>query len=766
MADIKAIYEQQFLPLRETEWQAWLAGYAAAVDWASSADEAEFRSSSFQKRLWEIENVSNIGPGNSVTVIGAYDDKEVVDALWALRQWDAPPDEHAAATHLQGEFERILALVCPRHTPRRPSARLVRIFTTLRVHDVTCLMDSRRNAQFRKWVGRPSGGMGLIGQNVLARRTIRDALGADGSTEDAVSYNQFAWFVWERIISPAEDEGAGVTPRPVEPLGIVTDTPKLLVLRARVQRKGMFWVTGNLNLLVSVLRAAENGIEKQDLIEQIAEDAPTLKQTSRAQVLSQAVTLGLLSVDRGTYKPTTSGRALLEGESAADVLTPTFVRAVFGFALILRDLSALGSLSRGGIADRARGYYPNWTSDFASNSLVAWMRDLELVSVEGVGRGAAIRLTEAGEYWASGLPRELEALTDEPVTDEHFEHTGNDELVLAAGAFVSAPVEQVGALFSTDPELKRLVFSMDQVRLVHAALHSTQAKRFILLAGLSGTGKTSMARAYARAYCEALGLAPAKHYAQVAVWPDWTDPTGLIGFVNPLKEPPSFRETPALKLLLEANRNPALPYFLCLDEMNLARVEHYFAPFLSAMEGTGGRLAIHAADEPIDMVPPSIPWPANLFIIGTVNMDETTYPFSDKVLDRAFTFEFWDADLDAWRERVPVEADSAVLEPVFRVLKALYAALLPARRHFGYRTCDEVLGFCGAGSGVELVAALDAAVLAKILPKIRGEAGGELPKALAAAADICEAEGLKHCEAKLAQMRATLDQVGIVRFWS
>ena len=580
-------------------------------------------------------------------------------------------------------------------------------------------------------------------------------------------YNQFSWFVWERLISPAEDEGTGVALRAVEPPEIVTDTPKLLVLRARMQRRGMFWVSGNLNLLVSMLRAAENGIEKQDLLQQIAEDSPTLKQTSRAQVLAQAVTLGLLSVDRGTYKPTTSGRALIEGEAAADVLTPTFARTVFGFALILRDLSVSGALSRGAIADRARGYYPNWTSDFASNSLVAWLRDLELVSVDGKGRSAVVRLTETGEYWAAGLPGELDLLSEEPAVEEALEDIGTGEIAgIEVGAFVMAPVEDVVARFSIDPELKRLVFSESQVRLVHAALHGARGKRFILLAGLSGTGKTSMARAYARAYCKSLGLRPARHYAQVAVWPDWTDPTGLIGFVNPLKEPPSFRETPALKLLLEASRNPALPYFLCLDEMNLARVEHYFAPFLSAMEGAGSQLAIHAADEPVDMVPPSIPWPANLFIIGTVNMDETTHPFSDKVLDRAFTFEFWDTDLEAWRDRVSGETETSVLERVFPLLKALYAAFLPARRHFGYRTCDEVLGFCTAGAGVDLVEAIDTAVLAKVLPKVRGEADGNLPKALAEAAQICMAAGLKQSAAKLAQMQATLDQVGAVKFWS
>jgi len=764
LADIKAVYEQQFLPARDAEW---LTGYAAAVEWARSADEATFRTPGFQKRLWEIESVSNIGPGNSVTVQGAYEDAEIVDALWSLREWPAPRDDQLVAAHLDAEFERILALVCPRHNERRPSARLVRIFTTLRVHEVTCLMDARRNAQFRKWVGRPSGGFRLIGQNVVARQAVRDALGPDGSVEDAVSYNQFSWFVWERLISPEEEAGAGIQPPAPEPHGIVTDTPKLILLPARVQRRGMFYVTGNLNLLVSMLRAAENGIEKPDLLQHIADSSPTLKQASQAQVLSQAVTLGLLSVDRGTYRPTAPGRSLLEGEAPSDVLTPTFVRTVFGFALILRDLAVLGPQPRGAIADRAKGYYPNWTSDFASNALVAWLRDLGLALVDGKGRSATIKLTDAGQYWSSGLPAELPVLSDEPLLEDTQEEDGASELASnVTGTFNAAAIEEVVYRFSADPELHRLIFSESQIRLVHAALHGARGKRFVLLAGLSGTGKTSMARAYARAYCEALALPPAKHYAQVAVWPDWTDPTGLIGFVNPLREPPTFRETPALKLLLEANQNPALPYFLCLDEMNLARVEHYFAPFLSAMEGPGGRLAIHAADEPVDMVPPSIQWPSNLFIIGTVNMDETTYPFSDKVLDRAFTFEFWEADLKAWRDRVKTEVEQSLLATVFPVLEGLYAALLPARRHFGYRTCDEVLGFCATSSGLEITAAMDAAVLAKVLPKIRGEAGGGLPEALVQAVQVLAAAGLEKSAAKLIQMQATLGQNGVVRFWS
>ena len=376
----------------------------------------------------------------------------------------------------------------------------------------------------------------------------------------------------------------------------------------------------------------------------------------------------------------------------------------------------------------------------------------------------AVTLTEAGHYWASGLPPDLPMLPGDAPTDDPAVE-GVTPSVAAGPSFEPVLIESILHRFTEDPRLAKLIFGYSQVRLLHAALHGVAGKRFVLLAGLSGTGKTSLARAYAQAYCDALGLSVARHYAQIAVWPDWTDPTGLLGFINPLREPPTFRETPALNLLLEADRNPTQPYFLCLDEMNLARVEHYFAPFLSAMEGQGGRLAIHPADEVIDRVPPSIAWPANLFIIGTVNMDETTYPFSDKVLDRAFTFEFWDADLDAWRQRVDPGTEPATLTAVFDVLKSLYAALLPARRHFGYRTCDEVLGFCTAAS-LDPTQALDAAVLAKVLPKIRGEAGGGLPEALVAAEKVCEEHSLKQSAAKLAQMRSTLAHVGVVRFWS
>ncbi|MCI0574560.1 MAG: ATP-binding protein, partial [Myxococcaceae bacterium] len=276
---------------------------------------------------------------------------------------------------------------------------------------------------------------------------------------------------------------------------------------------------------------------------------------------------------------------------------------------------------------------------------------------------------------------------------------------------------------------------------------------------------TAVVRQYARLYCQALGLSVDEHVAVVPVSPDWRDPTGLVGYLNALHEEPTFQAEPALRLVLRAARNPGHPYFLVLDEMNLARAEQYFAPFLSAMEQDNGRLHFHSHEGPVNDVPPSVAWPKNLFIAGTVNMDETTHPFSDKVLDRAFTLEFWDVDLKGFFSRQPQRQPD-----VEQALAEMHSTLEPSRRHFGYRTAGEVLAFVAAAG--EDVAAdlraelLDQAVFSKVLPRVRGEQSAEFETMLQALRKLCAARDLHRSAAKVAQMEAALKTTGITRFWS
>ncbi len=292
-----------------------------------------------------------------------------------------------------------------------------------------------------------------------------------------------------------------------------------------------------------------------------------------------------------------------------------------------------------------------------------------------------------------------------------------------------------------------------------------------MLSGLSGTGKTAILFHYARIYCELLDLDVRKQRAIISVSPDWRDPSGLLGYFNALHADPTFQLEPALRLVLDAVKNPSLPYFLILDEMNLARVERYFAPFLSAME-TGEQLHLHAHSDEVNGVPPSIKWPKNLFIGGTVNMDETTYPFSDKVLDRAFTFEFWDVDLENYLDRRAAQSHGQRHTEIEKLLLELHFQLKSIRRQFAYRTTGEILDYfdhadaegCLTDKTVWQLA--DQVIFAKVLPRIRGEESEKLKYVLKLVADICTAKNLSKCSAKLAVMQDQLSNIGVTRFWA
>jgi MoxR-like ATPase len=267
------------------------------------------------------------------------------------------------------------------------------------------------------------------------------------------------------------------------------------------------------------------------------------------------------------------------------------------------------------------------------------------------------------------------------------------------------------------------------IRAYHVAL---QTKPLVILPGISGTGKTRLTRLYADAvYGDTLGPGQEnEHYLLVAVQPDWHNARDLLGYYNALTN--KFHPTPFLRFLQRAAADPAAPYFVCLDEMNLARPEYYLAPILSAIETEDHLLDIGAPGATVEAVTGELlsnPFrlPLNLRLSGTVNVDESTHALSDKLLDRANVIELTDVDLSAFRAsyRGPVD------EAAWQVIAQVHAIVARAGQPFGYRAITEMLRYLEQARGVLPPAqALDQQIKQKVLPRLRGEDTPRLRRAL------------------------------------
>ena len=298
-------------------------------------------------------------------------------------------------------------------------------------------------------------------------------------------------------------------------------------------------------------------------------------------------------------------------------------------------------------------------------------------------------------------------------------------------------------------EIKELHKSLLKANLKIAEKLSTRfissllTKPFVILTGLSGSGKTKLAQAFAMWICE-----NDEQYCIVPVGADWTNRDPLLGFPNALIENDYKKdEYGVLKLIIEANTNSNKPYFLILDEMNLSHVERYFADFLSVMESKS-KISLHSGNEDWNSVPSEIGFPKNLFIIGTVNIDETTYMFSPKVLDRANVIEFrvTKEEMENYLQSnsvinldnleglganvagsfVEIAKDDSLeasdTEELNKSLMSFFSELKKTGAEFGYRSASEILRFAAVVNKIEttwnMTDIIDAAIMQKLMPKV------------------------------------------------
>jgi len=303
-------------------------------------------------------------------------------------------------------------------------------------------------------------------------------------------------------------------------------------------------------------------------------------------------------------------------------------------------------------------------------------------------------------------------------------------LVFNANSF-QLITEEAGLVYSSQL-LKRFIASLS-------------TKPFVIFTGLSGSGKTKLAQAFVQWICQ-----DESQYCIVPVGADWTNREPLLGYPNALKPAEYVKpDSGVLDLIIHANAQLGLPHFLILDEMNLSHVERYFADFLSVMESKE-EIPLYAEGTVENGVPAKLKVPSNLFIIGTVNIDETTNMFSPKVLDRANTIEFRvtqdemknflgnikNINMDALSAKGSGMAKSFLdmaanksfatedIEDINTALVQFFGELKKTGAEFGYRSATEILRLINQLSVLDSNLAteqkIDIAIMQKLLPKLHG----------------------------------------------
>ena len=333
-------------------------------------------------------------------------------------------------------------------------------------------------------------------------------------------------------------------------------------------------------------------------------------------------------------------------------------------------------------------------------------------------------------------------------------------------------------------------------------LLSLKVKPFLIFTGNSGTGKTKLAQLYADyIHRKCYPYFENDLYQIIPVGSNWTDNRYILGYYNVIIE--EYQTTPSYDLIKNAQNNKDIPFFLILDEMNLSHVERYFSDFLSAIE-SGKNIPLYGVDEDLEI-------PENLFIIGTVNIDETTYMFSPKVLDRANTIEFKTTPVNYYMQgKLNKESllgnleylynplsdldlentnDIKVMKKILKNIKTnngenlwdvlsdeltkIQETLTPSGFDFGFRVVNEILKFMIVSwyyenTNEDLIFEnwsryFDTQILQKILPKIHGSEKS-LGETLSILKNHCKSQKYVKSYEKLEEMNIILKNQKFVSF--
>lgn len=634
----------------------WRRRYLDHVELVQATDLDDWRKPAFQQQLWESDAISSIGPGQSVTVTQAYGDEALATMLFEARGsvFELPLERRSDA--LDKLFAQILDHVFPRYTSRRPQARIVRLLAALFPQDMTCLMDAKRVWAIQRAIGSARMPGGFVAQHPAIRKAILDAVGTPETRADAVDQSIFSWFLWETQVDQL-DEGAVALEAPQRKASAV---PSFSLLPAAAQRRSLTCVRDNVALLQAVVREAEQGISRDDLVSVIVSEATQLNASSAGNIISQAMGgLGLLRLEDGAYRPTERGHELLTADEPAQALRGALVGRVFGMGqLLLMIRRASGKLTLLEAAKRLQALVPTWTTTQPGSYIVAWSKLAGLVKSDA--KTGALSLTDEGEDYAAALPDNFEERwrIEMPAGVEATAEPGATaaQPIAAAGPFTLASILEQGCFLDKDA--------------LEAALDLLKRRKNLVLQGPPGTGKTWLAKRLGYAL---IGNVDPSRLMAVQFQPTLSYEDFVRGWRPDGKGGLQLADGAFLDAVSAALAEPERPFVLVIEEINRGNPAQILGELLTLIEDSK-----REPDEALRLAYPRsiderVYVPKNLHIIGTMNLADRSLALVDLALRRRFGFiDLAPALGEPWRKWcLAMGAPPALLQAIAARLGAL-----------------------------------------------------------------------------------------------
>lgn len=722
----------------------WINELESFLYYVHGADLEERKTEKFHTRLWEENPVSGVGMG-TVNIDAAIQDPGFRSWLAEESLKPLPAASDARLAQLQALYNEMVKRLKV-FSSRTPRVKIFRVMAALYPGQFTTIADAVRVLEcYQTWFGSGKKPSTIVCHWNLVTR-LNDLLGPCGNSfRDLAERMAIPWMVYDSTdFINKQDAEVEVT----NPLGQVELKP----LPASQRRKGFTSIRGGLDTITNSLSFVLAGVPREDLMDYLRAEFPDYRESSLRTLINILKNEFYVVTEKdGFFLPTARGELYLETNDPQELI-PLFLTRTLGVDHVLLALKD-EPLSKAHLIYLLKKVNPGWTTDYAPTVMLKWLKDFGLLQFDDAG---VYSITAAGKSWADLIHWQPEFL----------KAVENIDIVEVGGVVPELDAFAVDQAALVNRVIAETAFPASVVTQLHFGLWGHRQRHFAIMAGLSGSGKTLLAKRYAEALASQFTELPARNVFIQPVQPGWYDPAPLFGYINPLVADNYIRPR-FLDFLLVATSQPDQPFVVILDEMNLSHPEQYFAPVLSSME-SGSDLVLHNEGDAFDGVPNKIPYPKNVAFIGTVNMDETTHGISDKVLDRAFTLEFWDINLDDYPKWEVHELPAAAVNEVKGCLGALLAALAPVRMHFGWRTVEDVLSYLSVASRFNdfvLKVAMDDVVYARVLPKLRGAESTRIHEALQKTIEVLRARELVRCCNKVENLKNDLAETGMMRFW-